>query len=104
MNNLVVGADMGGAARPLLFLGAGLVLMGGMAAGLFAGEYTLTLALGALTATLVGLAFMMQADTDITGHQRAPLGQDARSGGQSSEMVNPASLPDPMDQNFDMPL
>ena len=104
MNNMVVGVDMSGATRPLLILGAGLVLLGAMVAGLFAGEYTLTLALGALTATLIGLVMMMQTGAEQSGQRVVSIDHESKAMSRNSEMQGRDTLPDPMEQDFDMPL
>lgn len=104
MNNMVVGVDMSGATRPLLIIGVGLVLIGAMVAGLLAGEFTLTLALGALTATLIGVTMMMQTGAEQSGQRVVSLKQESRAMSHKSEGQGKDGLPDPMDQDFDMPL
>ena len=104
MNNMVVGVDMSGATRPLLILGAGLVLLGAMVAGLVSGEYTLTLALGALTATFIGLVMLMQTGAEQSGQRVVSLDHESRAMSRNSETRDKDDLPDPMDQDFDMPL
>ena len=94
---------MAGRPRTVLALGtATVVLMAGIA-GLGSGEHTLTLAIGALGATLTGVAWLLLS---------APGGEGHRSIGHvSSNIGTPQgslgaveNLPDPMDSDMDMPL
>ena len=103
MNNLVLGRCMAQATRGLLFTAFALVVGVAMMAGLNSGEYALTLALGAMLATLVGIGFMMQAGTSSPPKGIALSGTQPLVGnGQTMEVSD--SLPDPMDQDFEMPL
>jgi len=103
MNNLVVGIDMAQATRGLLFTAFAGVLCVAMLAGINAGEYMLTLATGALMATAIGIVFMTQAGVEerskgaVLSVQKSTLGP-----GQAVESSD--SLPDPMAQDFEMPL
>ncbi len=103
MNNLVVGVCMAQATRGLLFTAFGLVLAVAMAAGINAGEYTLTLALGAMTATLIGIGFMMQAGSSQPS-KTGGIGVQTSTTGVSQNIETETSLPDPMAQDFEMPL
>ncbi len=103
MNNLVVGLCMAQATRGLLFTAFGLVLAVAMVAGINAGEYTLTLALGAMMATLIGIGFMMQAGSSQPTKTGA-LGVQTPATGKGQSLEAETSLPDPMAQDFEMPL
>ena len=94
---------MAQATRGLLFTAFGLVLAVAMVAGINAGEYTLTLALGAMMATLIGIGFMMQAGSSQSS-KTGGLGLQTSTTGMSQSIEAETSLPDPMAQDFEMPL
>jgi hypothetical protein len=103
MNNLVVGTAMAQATRGLLFMAFVGVLGVAMFAGINSGEYMLTLATGALMATVIGIGFMTQAGTENQSKSTA-LGVQKSSIGSSQAIESNESLPDPMAQDFEMPL
>ena len=103
MNNLVLGIDMAQATRGLLFTAFAVVLCIAMVAGINSGEYMLTLATGAMMATVIGVGFMTQAGAAEQSKGTA-VGVQKSSLGSSQPVESNDSLPDPMAQDFEMPL
>ncbi len=94
---------MARATRGLLFLSLALVLGAAMLAGMSAGQYMLTLALGAITATVIGFGFMTQVKA-AAPTKGSTIGAQRPVGGHREVIETPSSLPDPMAQDFEMPL
>jgi len=94
---------MVGRPRTVLALGTGtVVLMAGLA-GLGSGEHTLTLAIGALGATLTGVAWLLLSAPGAEGHRS--IGHAASNiGPPQASLEEVQNLPDPMDSDMDMPL
>jgi len=94
---------MAGRPRLVLALGTGtVVLMAGLA-GLGSGEYTLTLAVGALGATMTGAAWILLSSP--VGEGQRVLGNAASSNvGPQGALETTENLPDPMASDMDMPL
>ena len=96
-------ASMAGRSRTVLTLGAALVLSLALLAGLESSEYTLTLAIGALFATLSGGAWLLLS-SPAAGGQRS-ISPSYPAGGRTPDSLTSAeNLPDPMDNDMDMPL
>ena len=94
---------MAGRSRPLLFISIGAILSLAAFAGLESGEHTLTLAIGALFATIAGGAWMM-LNNPAKSSQRS-LGHGTEGPTAMSETIEAnADLPDPMAYNVDIPL
>lgn len=94
---------MAQATRGLLIAAFGAVLTGAMVAGINSGEYTLTLALGAMFATLIGIGLMLQAGATQRSKGSA-VGVQKTSLRSTQSLDSSESLPDPMAQDFEMPL
>ena len=94
---------MARATRGLLFLSLAIVLAAAILAGMNAGQYMLTLALGAITATVIGIGFMTQVKAAAPAKGSA-IGAQRPVGGHREAAETPSSLPDPMAQDFEMPL
>ena len=94
---------MAGATRGILFLSLALVLAAAILAGISAGQYMLTLALGATTATVIGIGFMTQA-RGAEPTRGSVTGMQQHVGGTRDAVEAQASLPDPMAEDFEMPL
>jgi len=95
---------MAGRTRPLLLVS----LIAGLALVLFdtftSSEYTLTLVLGTLFATAIGVSLLM-GQSSSTGHASSHLVD--RGGTQiqnQSAIREEQNLPDPLELDFDMPL
>ena len=99
------GRCMAQATRGLLLTAYALVLVGAIIAGINSSEYTLTLALGVMLATVMGLGFMTQANT-TERTERSLLGGNETVNHISHPLdaTEKESLPDPMAQDFEMPL
>ena len=94
---------MAGRSRPLLFISIGAILSLAAFAGLESGEHTLTLAIGALFATVGGGAWMM-LNNPAESSQRS-LGHGSEGPIAMSETIEAnAALPDPMAYDVDIPL
>ena len=94
---------MAGRSRTVLTLGAALVLSLALLAGLESSEYTLTLAVGALFATLSGGAWLLLS-SPVAGGQRS-ISPSYSAGVRTPDSLTSAeNLPDPMDNDMDMPL
>ena len=94
---------MAGRPRLVLALGMGTVVLMAGIAGLGSGEYTLTLAIGALGATVTGAAWLLLSSP--VGEGQRVLGNAASTGaGLQGEAETIESLPDPMASGMDMPL
>jgi hypothetical protein len=97
------GRCMAGRPRLVLALGTGTVVLMAGIAGLGSGEHTLTLAIGALGATLTGAAWLLLAGQ--SGEGQRSIGHATSSDGASHVSVDTIeNLPDPMASNMDMPL
>ncbi len=94
---------MAGRTRPLLIAGGLVVMTLAGLAGLNSGEYTLTLALGGLLATVVGGALVLFSGPAETNRRSLSVAE-ARGRSDSTPVENPTDLPDPLDQRIDMPL
>ena len=94
---------MAQATRVLLITALGVVLAGAMVAGINSGEYTLTLALGVMFATLIGIGLIMQASATQRSKGSA-VGVQKTSLTSMQSLDSSESLPDPMAQDFEMPL
>jgi len=94
---------MAGRPRTVLALGtATVVLMAGIA-GLGSGEHTLTLAIGALGATLTGVAWLLLSAPEGEGHRS--IGHVSSNIGHPQGSLGAVeNLPDPMNSDMDMPL
>ena len=94
---------MAGRPRLVLALGTGTVVLIAGFAGLGSGEYTLTLAVGALGATMTGAAWLLLSSPVGEGKRvlgnATPNNMDAQSTLDTIE-----NLPDPMASDMDMPL
>jgi hypothetical protein len=94
---------MAGRPRLVLALGTGTVVLMAGIAGLGSGEYTLTLAVGALSATMTGAAWLLLSSP--VGEGQRVLGNAAsNSAGPQGAVETIENLPDPMASDMDMPL
>ena len=94
---------MAGRPRLVLALGTGIVVLMAGIAGLGSGEYTLTLAIGALGATITGAAWILLSSP--AGEGRRVLGNAASNNASSQGTMDTIeNLPDPMASDMDMPL
>ena len=96
-------ASMAGRTRPLLIAGGLVVMTLAGLAGLNSGEYTLTLAIGGLLATVVGGALVLFSGPAETNRRSLSVAE-ARGRSDSTPVENSTDLPDPLDQRIDMPL
>lgn len=94
---------MAGRSRLVLALGTGTVVLMAGIAGLGSGEYTLTLAIGALGATLTGAAWLLLSTPSSEG-KRSISHRATTSGLPHGSLETVEDLPDPMASNMDMPL
>ena len=94
---------MAGQTRPLLIAGGLVVMTLAGLAGLSSGEYTLTLAVGGLLATVVGGALVLFSGPAETKRRSLSVAV-ARGRIDSTPVESPTDLPDPLDQRIDMPL
>ena len=95
---------MAGRTRPLLLVS----LIAGLALVLWetfaSSEYTLTLVLGTLFATAIGVSALM-GQSSSTGHPSSHLVDRGGSHMQSQSAIREEqNLPDPLELDFDMPL
>ncbi len=94
---------MAGGTRPLLVIGGAAVLVLAGLAGINSGEYTLTLALGALLATGVGGVFVLYSGSPASNRRSLAVSKSAGQAGTSTP-EDSSNLPDPLEQQIDMPL
>ena len=87
----------------MLGIGAAAVLGLAGLAGSNSGEYTLTLALGALLATGVGGMFVLYAGSSASNRRSLTVSKSAGQAGTSTP-EDSSNLPDPLEQHIDMPL
>ena len=94
---------MAGRPRLVLALGTGTVVLMAGIAGLGSGEYTLTLAIGALGATITGAAWILLSSP--VGEGQRVLGNATSNHASSQGTIDTIeNLPDPMASDMDMPL
>lgn len=94
---------MAGRPRLVLALGTGTVVLMAGIAGLGSGEYTLTLAIGALGATITGAAWLLLSSPVGEG-QRALVKAAPNNADTQGKVDTVENLPDPMASDMDMPL
>ena len=87
----------------MLVIGAAAVLGLAGLAGINSGEYTLTLALGALLATGVGGMVVLYAGASASNRRSLTVSKSAGQAGTSTP-EDSSNLPDPLEQHIDMPL
>ena len=95
--------SMAGRSRPLLFISIGAILSLAAFAGLESGEHSLTLAIGALIATIGGGAWMMLTNPAESSQRSLGHGREGTTA-LSESIESKADLPDPMAYDVDMPL
>ena len=94
---------MAGRPRLVLALGTGTVVLIAGIAGLGSGEHTLTLAVGALGATMTGAAWLLLSSP--VGEGQRVLGTATPNNVDTQGTVDTIeNLPDPMASDMDMPL
>jgi len=96
--------SMVGITRSVLFM----AFLGGLTAMLWvafsSSEHTLTLALGALFATGMGFVLMMRPTHEKAGSTPTGATGAVPIGSHGVEVGGPEKLPNPLDQDLDMPL
>ena len=95
---------MAGRTRPLLLVSliAGLALV--LLETFTSSEYTLTLVLGTLFATAIGVSLLM-GQSSSTGHASSHLVDRGGTPTQNQSAIREEqNLPDPLELDFDMPL
>ena len=94
---------MAGGTRPVMLTSLVLGLLIVLFAGFTSSEFTLTLALGGLFATGIGLVMLMKPSQQIGSKMEASL-VPVNDGGSSETPYAGESLPDPLSIGLDRPL